>query len=84
MEKLGGRFTSFSRFWWRDQSKILSFLNAKNRGEVGGILVLAHAKNLKSKMKSFGNAKIRGEDCEFLQILVDGSEQNTEFLQCKN
>ena len=37
----------------------------------GGIFVLAHAKNLQSKILSFCNAKIRGGvSCEFLQILV--------------
>ena len=79
MEKLGGRFTSFSKFWWRDQSKILSFCNAKNRGEVEGILVVANATILQSKIQSFCNAKFRGEDYKVLQILVEGSEQNSEF-----
>ena len=77
MEKLGGWFTSFCKFWWRDQSKIQSF--AKNRGEVEGILMMANAKILKSKIWSFCNAKFRGEDYKILQILVEESEQNSEF-----
>ena len=52
MQSLGGRIARFCKFWWRDQSKILSFSNAKIRGEVceflqnlgGGII---SAKNLK-------------------------------------
>ena len=59
MQKLGGRIASFCKFWWRDQSKILSFCNAKIRGEVceflqnlgGGII---SAKNLKVKSASRG------------------------------
>ena len=34
MQSLGGRITRFCKFWWRNQSKILSFSDAKIRGEV--------------------------------------------------